>query len=328
MTDAPAGTPPADPAVFVSVVIPVYNGKRTIERCLEAVLAQDYPPDCWEVVVVDNNSTDGTPEIVSKYPVRLVYERQIQGPHAATNTGVRAAQGDVLVFTDSDCIPDQGWLRAMVAPFADRQVVAVGGRIEAYQPKTLIERFLQKESPFVNCLRLSDDFPASIITGNAAFRADDFRRVGMFNANMYTGAEVDLSYRIQLQTGKRAVYVEQAVVYHMYTPTLKRFHRHYRIYGYSEIMLSTLYKDIPRYPLPPGAELGVMLKQVRALFIYSGSMLLRSVRRLLGKANNEDIAWPGLWFVAESGSLIGKAQALWDTRFFRRRFWEDGVKVI
>ncbi|MBC8263573.1 MAG: glycosyltransferase [Anaerolineales bacterium] len=63
---------------FVSVVIPVYNGSRTIVACIESLLGLDYPSDHYEIIVVDNNSTDGTDNIVREYPVTLLYEREIQ----------------------------------------------------------------------------------------------------------------------------------------------------------------------------------------------------------------------------------------------------------
>jgi cellulose synthase/poly-beta-1,6-N-acetylglucosamine synthase-like glycosyltransferase len=318
-----------DSLPFVSIVIPAYNATGTIRLCLDAVLGLDYPRDRYEVIVVDNNSTDGTPEVVSQYPVRLVYEREIQGPHAATNTGVRHAQGEIIAFTDSDCVPEPGWLRALVAPFADPEVVAVGGRIEAYRPASRVEKFLGEEiRPFRNCVRLSNSFPASIITGNAAYRAEAFRAAGMFNPYMYTGSEVDLSWRVQWMTGKKAVYVPEAVVYHKFSPGVRRLFRHFRIYGYSEIMLGTLYKDVPGYPRPPREQLRIMLRQGRALLTYLASLVYRSVTAPLRGKGMDYVLSPALWLVAESGSICGKLEALWATRFYRKQFWQEGSRTI
>ena len=314
-----------DSLPFVSIVIPVYNGARTVRLCLDAILQLDYPRERYEIIVVDNNSTDGTPEIVSQYPVRLLYEREIQGPHAATNTGLRQAEGGIIAFTDSDCVPERDWLRTLVAPFADEGVVAIGGRIEAYQPTTRVERFLQDEvGLFKNCLRMSDSFPACIITGNAAYRANVLHQVGLFNANMYTGAEVDLAWRVQWATGKKVVYVDEAVVYHIFKPTVRRMFRHFRIYGYSEIMLDTLYKDVADYPRPPREQLRVMLRQVRALLTYMASLMYRSLTASFRKQGFDYVTSPALWLVAESGNICGKLGALWATRFYRKQFWADG----
>jgi glycosyltransferase involved in cell wall biosynthesis len=311
--------------MLVSIVIPAYNAARTIRKCLEAIGAQTYPRPCYEVIVVDNNSADDTPHIVGEYPwVRLAYERAIQGPHAATNTGVCEAQGDILVFTDSDCVPETNWLATLVAPFADPDVVAVGGRIETYAPTSRVEKFLDRMHPFTNCVRLTPTFPASIITGNAAYRAQVFRDAGMFNANMYTGAEVDLAWRVQWATGKQAVYAPDAVVYHQYNPSVRRLFRHFRIYGYSEIVLGTLYKDRPGYPRPPHIQIGIMLRQVWALFTYVVSFFYRCIKTLPHGWDADYVFWPVLWLVAESGSIYGKLEGMWATRFYRKNFWEQG----
>jgi glycosyltransferase involved in cell wall biosynthesis len=314
---------------FVSIIIPVYNGKRTIRLCLDAILRQDYPHERYEVIVVDNNSKDGTPEIVQEYPVRLFYEREIQGPHAATNTGLRQACGELVVFTDSDCIAEPNWLSNMVAPFADETVVAVGGRIEAYKPEGRVERFLGEEiRPFTNCVRLSKDFPASILTGNGAYRLEALREVGFFNANLYTGAEVDLAWRVQWHTGKKAVRADNAVIYHKFEPGVRRLFRHFHLYGFSEIVLGTLYHKLPGYPRQPIDQVGIMLRQVGSLFIYLASIVYRSLLVLIGRRDKEEIYKPMLWFVSECGSLYGKLQGMWLTRLYTKQFWLKGPKVV
>jgi len=313
----------------VSIVIPVYNGMRTIRNCLDAILAVDYPQNRYEVIVVDNNSRDGTPEVVKHYPVKLVYETKLQGPHAATNTGLREVKGEIVVFTDSDCVPEKEWLRRMVAPFEDPDVVAVGGQIEPYEPQTRVERFLGNEiRPFNNCVEMAPGFPKSVLTGNAAYRTQAVMDVGMFNPNLYTGSEVDMAWRIQWKTGKRVASAPDAVVYHMFSANVKRLFRHFKIYGYSEVLLATLYKDMPNYPRNSKVQAGVMLKQVRALFTYLGSIVYRGiVGRLRGK-DHDYLTTPVMWLVAESGSIYGKLLCMWHTRYYRKQFWLNGPKVI
>lgn len=313
----------------VSIVIPVFNGAKTIRKCLDAIQNLNYPKNKYEVIVVDNNSTDSTPDIVREYPVRLEFEREIQGPHAATNTGVRVATGEILAFTDSDCVPEINWLRNLVCPFQDEKIVGVGGRIEAYNPTTRIERFLNNEIRiFKNCVSMDPSFPAAIITGNASYRADDFRAVGMFNRNLYTGSEVDLAFRIQLITGKVVTYADNAVVYHIFSPTIRRMFRHFKIYGYSEIILATIYRKYPGYPRSPRKQSLIMLKQIKALFTYLLSFVYRSiVGRFKGEAQDY-ITSPMLWLVAESGNIWGKIMGIYHTRFYTKQFWEKGPKVI
>jgi cellulose synthase/poly-beta-1,6-N-acetylglucosamine synthase-like glycosyltransferase len=313
----------------VSIVIPVYNGIRTIRYCLDAIMQVDYPRSRYEVIVVDNNSSDGTPEVVRQYPVRLAYETILQGPHAASNTGLRLAQGEIVVFTDSDCVPEKEWLRRIVAPFADPEVVAVGGQIEAFEPRTRVERFLGNEiRPFQNCVQLAEGFPKSLLTGNSAYRRSVVMDVGMFNQNLYTGSEVDMAWRVQWKTGQRVVYVNDAVVYHMFSSEIKRLFRHFMIYGYSEVLLATLYKDMPDYPRNSRAQIKIILSQMRALFTYLASILYRSITGPLRGKDGDYISAPILWMVAETGSIYGKLLCMCHTHYYRKQFWVEGPKVI
>jgi hypothetical protein len=91
-------------APAVSIVVPVYNRAGEIGDCLEALLAQNYPTYRLEIIIVDDGSTDGTAEVVSRYPVRLIKQPQNRGQSAARNAGVRAAQGEIVAYIDSDCI--------------------------------------------------------------------------------------------------------------------------------------------------------------------------------------------------------------------------------
>src|SRR5688572_8958532 len=98
------------PLPFVSVIVPVLNDEARIGGCVAALLAQDYPRERYEVIVVDNGSTDRTYEVVRGYPVTLLSEAQIRSSFAARNKGMREAVGEIFAFTDSDCTPAPQWL--------------------------------------------------------------------------------------------------------------------------------------------------------------------------------------------------------------------------
>ena len=97
--------PPGRPVL--DVVIPVFNMADTIGRCLESITALDYDPEAFEVIVVDNMSTDDTRQIVAKFPVRVLEEKVFQSSYAARNTGIAAARGKLIAFTDADCVAAQ-----------------------------------------------------------------------------------------------------------------------------------------------------------------------------------------------------------------------------
>jgi glycosyltransferase involved in cell wall biosynthesis len=116
---------------FVSVIVPTYDRAQQLSRCLSALSRQDYPIDCFEVIVVNDGGTtslkgevDG---FLNRLNVTLVVQRH-SGPAAARNTGAKRARGMLLAFTDDDCIPKPDWIRKLAARFAETQNCIIGGR--------------------------------------------------------------------------------------------------------------------------------------------------------------------------------------------------------
>jgi glycosyltransferase involved in cell wall biosynthesis len=97
--------------IRISVVVPFHNSKSYIAACIEGLLAQSYPQERYEIIMVDNNSTDSSSEIVKSYPrIKLISEGK-PGAYAARNRGVREATGEIIAFTDADCVPSKNWLQ-------------------------------------------------------------------------------------------------------------------------------------------------------------------------------------------------------------------------
>src|SRR5271170_322403 len=116
----------------VTVILPVLNGAATIGDTLAALCSQAGAPKQMEVLVIDNGSTDGTVEIVRKFPVTLLHE-PMRGPSRARNCGLKAAKGEILVCLDADTLPTRRWLRELIRPFEDAGAVLVGGEILSFQ---------------------------------------------------------------------------------------------------------------------------------------------------------------------------------------------------
>ena len=110
------------------MIIPVFNADSTLLSCLQALVAQMQPDDGHEVIVVDNNSTDGSLEIARSVPGVHVVSEPKQGAYAARNKGCRVATGDILAFTDPDCIPGSRWISEMGDAFKDESIALVIGR--------------------------------------------------------------------------------------------------------------------------------------------------------------------------------------------------------
>ncbi|MCE5258315.1 MAG: glycosyltransferase [Chloroflexi bacterium] len=114
--------------IEISVIVPAYNEAGCIADCISALLEQDMPPNSYEVIVVDNHSTDKTAEIAAAFAgIVVVSEAQQQGIPSARMAGIAAARGRIIATTDADTIVPRNWLSSMLGCYADTDVVAVGG---------------------------------------------------------------------------------------------------------------------------------------------------------------------------------------------------------
>lgn len=303
----------------VSVVVPVYNGARTIERCLDSLLAQDYPDGAYEVIVSENCSTDDTADIVSRYPVRLVRSNR-RGPAPARNLGIAHSEADIVAFTDADCIAGRTWLRNLVAPYADTQVGGTGGPIHSFAgaDRTHVELFSDTIQPLVNFSRGDEtEFLPFLATCNCSYRRELLLQIGCFNERLVTADDIDVSWRIQLETGRRIALAEGAVIEHQHRQTITGLRRQFWQYGFGEILLDTLYGTYPGYPRSHGFAIRRTWGQVRVLPRYAASIVLRQIRYRRGKITSYDASIPALNMVIEGSCVLGKLDALIATRGMR-----------
>ena len=122
--------------IKASVIIPVYNNPHGLKKVLASLVEQDFPKDQYEIIVADNRSTDESLDIVHEYAenypnlVKCVIEDEIQSSYAARNKGIEMAKGEVIAFTDSDCIPAVDWLTQGYNSLIGSEVSMVAGKIE------------------------------------------------------------------------------------------------------------------------------------------------------------------------------------------------------
>jgi len=304
-----------------SVVVPVYNGADTIEACVSSLLAQDYPADLREVIVVENGSTDGTAEVVGRLPVRLL-RSELRGPAPARNGGWRAATADGVAFTDADCRPDRGWLRALAKVYANDATGAVGGvggPIVAYAHagRSVVEKFAEMHSPLNSFAEGARVFLPDLYTANASYRRRVLERVCGFDQRLVTGDDVDLAWRVQLHAECALAWAPDAIVQHHHRSTYGGLTRQYRQYGFGEVLLDTMYGRCAGYARTPARQLLRMLGQAAALPRYVLSGFVRQARYMLAaRAEESDYqrSEPWLCLAAEAANLRGKCEALWQTR--------------
>jgi cellulose synthase/poly-beta-1,6-N-acetylglucosamine synthase-like glycosyltransferase len=302
----------------VSVVIGVYNGADMIGDCLESLLNQNYPRDAYDIIVVENGSTDNTAEVVTRYPVRF-FQNEVRGLAPARNLGLAKSEADIVLTTDADCIAHPDCLAELVKPYADPQVGGVGGAILSYDGgnRSVVEMFSDECTPLVNFSSGENEFLPRLCGAHASYRRQLLNEVGGFNPNMLTGEDVDISWRIQLETGVKLVYAPKSIIYHHHLSSQAGLARLYRHYGFGEILLDTMYGKYPGYPRDLSFQMRRILGQIAALPRYALSMAVRQVRLTTGRATPYEAAVPRLWFLIESNNIRGKIEGLIMTRFMR-----------
>jgi glycosyltransferase involved in cell wall biosynthesis len=202
-------------SIMVSVVVPVRNGGALLERALHSLLRQEYPRDRYEVLVVDNGSTDGSAATAQRLGVSPLSEPR-PGPQFARNRGIAQAKGDVVAFTDADCEVPRDWIGGLVEALRDRE--AVMARIVADSEGNRYARarahlhglFLDDCSRRHRINRLD-----RLDTGNAAVWRRVLDEVGGFDPEFFACEDSDLGARIA-ERGGRIAFAETPVVRHGY----------------------------------------------------------------------------------------------------------------
>lgn len=208
-----------------SVIIPVYNGMHTIALCLKGLTQQSIDKKEYEIIVVDDGSTDRTPDIIEQFPVRYLWQKN-QGPATARNKGAQEARGDILLFTDSDCIPQYNWIKEMVKPFDDPNIMAVKGAYKTNQ-KALTARFAQIEFEERFEMLKKAEFIDMVDTNSAGYRKNGFLSLGGFDPSfpVANNEDTNLSYEMS-RAGHKMAFNPDAVVYHLNHPdSIKKYAR-------------------------------------------------------------------------------------------------------
>ncbi|MCM8812184.1 MAG: nucleotidyltransferase family protein [Candidatus Omnitrophica bacterium] len=199
---------------FVTVIVPVRNEEGTIGACLESLVKQDYPSGCFEILVVDNGSIDRTPEILHRFPVRVVRE-PVPGAARARNRGACEAAGEILAFIDADCTAASNWLSALIGALEREPSAAFAGADVVSGRKSVLAGYLNWRG--FGFFREDTGCPADpsgvpwLMTGNLAVRREPFESVGGFDASLLPGEDIDFSWRMLL-LGWYPVFVPDAAV--------------------------------------------------------------------------------------------------------------------
>ena len=257
-----------------SVIVPVYNDLR-VEACILSLLAQDYPKEAYEIIVVDNNSNDLTRKVIQQFDVKYMRENR-KGSYFARNKGLEVASGDIAAFIDADCVADSLWLSKLLESFTDSNVGGVGGGILKLEPQTWVQAHTEDlaEQQLVPQYLPFYDAPY-IVTANAAYRRSILSLIGGFDVQFQSGGDVDLAWRVH-RAGFKIITNPEAITSHAARETVKSYFKQFFNYAVGHVLLFKKYRHktgffINTYPLLGLSSL--LFSVIPALF----------VQKLLGK---------------------------------------------
>jgi len=219
---------------FISVIVPFYNAEKYIEDCIESLLSQEFRTDDYELIFVDNNSTDGSAEIVKNYPrIKYVSETK-QSPYTARNRGIKETAGTIIAFTDPDCIAFPDWLAEIERGLTEPAVSVVLGQNLMGNSSPLLSMIQDYENEKeIYTFSSSDGRIYSAHTNNMAVRRELFEELGLF-VERDRGADVIFVNGVVKKHSPRAVeYRELMKVRHMEIETPLDYYKKAFIYGMS-----------------------------------------------------------------------------------------------
>ena len=266
-----------------SIIIPAYNAAGFIKRCLDALRLQTIDNSKFEIIVVDDGSTDNTALIVESFKTIKLLKQQNQGPATARNMGVKKASSEIVIFLDADCEPTPDWLSEMLESFeSEAYIVAVKG---AYRTKqtSLISKFVQAEFEYKYEKLSKHKYINFVDSYSAAFRKNIFLKMGGFDISFTTACAEDayLSFKIANQ-GHKMIFNPNAIVFHIHPSTLFDYLK--RKFTYISWRPKTI-KEFPKHSLndsyaPVSFKIQILLSSLVLIFFFI-SLIDRNLISLL-----------------------------------------------
>lgn len=210
----------------ISIIVPVKNSVGTIRDLLESLMKLDYDKGKLEIIIVDGLSNDGTRNIIKQYPVTLLYEEG-RGLNAARNTGIKYSKGDIVAFTDADCIVPENWIRSIEKNFIETSIGFVGGVVEGYNKNNFLsvyndETFFKVKPRFRFRKETTEielfQFPAGC---NMAFKRQVLEKVNFFDERFNCGFDDLVLVEELVKYGFRIVLDPDVKVWHQHPESIK-----------------------------------------------------------------------------------------------------------
>lgn len=305
----------------VSVIVPAYNAQGTIGQTLKALAQQDYA-EAYEVIVVDDGSTDQTVDIVRSFAGVKYFYQLNAGPAAARNRGAEVSQAQFLAFTDSDCVPHPDWLSSLMRGFLCHDVAVVMGGYGIANPASTLASCVYQEIAFRH-KNLLTDHPKVFGSYNFCVKKSVFDQAGGFDTRYRnaSGEDNDLSYKI-VSLGHQIYFERKALVDHYHPTQVKKYlkeqfrHGVWRVTMYVSHPLMakgdgyTFWKDIIEVPWSFCCILGLLLTP---FFLFPWAIYLVSMflifeiyfAHIILKDAKKELFWGFIMFLRSFSRAFG-----------------------
>lgn len=218
----------------ISVIVPFYQNIRHIKNCINALLLQHYPIEHFEVIMVDNNSSDGSTDIVRQFPQIKILSETKQGSYSARNRGLQVAKGEIIAFTDADCSPDSHWLSSIaIAMEPPDTTIVLGKRLYNTDSWSLQLLGAYETEKIKQICSGNDRFTYYGYTNNMAVRRTVYDSCGPF-LELARGADSLFVRKVVDEFGCAGVrYDDQVCIRHLEMDAIGDYYRKRIIYGKS-----------------------------------------------------------------------------------------------
>lgn len=229
---------------FVSIIIPVRNVEKIIGQCLKSLNKLNYPKDKYEVIVADSESDDKTPSIARQYGAVFV-STPVRSICAGRNEGFRVARGEIIAFSDADCLMDKDWIRNSLKYFKDKTVAGVGGINITPGDETVFARavgfilgqaIFSAGSIYGRILKQTRDVK-SIPGCNAIYRREVLEKVLPMEEEALLGGEDYLMNQRICNLGFKLLYTPDTIVWHYRRSTPKNFFKQMKHYAATRLAI-------------------------------------------------------------------------------------------
>lgn len=223
----------------ISIIIPTFNRRNELEKCIRSINKLDYPKDKYEIIIVDNNSTDSTKEFLESIKsknIKIGYEKK-QSSYASRNKGVEISKFDILLFTDSDCILPKKTLK-IIDLYIKNGMYAGKMNIKVHKPNSQLLKFQQE---FYDKNRNNKEY-CFFETNSFIIKKSKFKLIGDFDSKFFSSGDIDYSIRTN-KKGVPVTFMTDAIIYHKSKRDLISFIKANYFTGRGKIRLFNKYKS-------------------------------------------------------------------------------------